>query len=98
MVVVAPFRIDAARRHAIFFVHNRPVRDRQIGRLVSRVSFSRPSSRSGLEGTFLCKSLPGPTVTSVDDDDERGTPSVCAEALTREMAETDGSSLEIAER
>jgi hypothetical protein len=33
----------------------------------------------------------------VDDDDERGRPSSCAEALTPEMAETDRSSLEMSE-
>ena len=47
--------------------------------------------------TFLCKSLPGATVARVDDDEERGTPSFCAEALTPQRAETDGSSLEAAE-
>ena len=33
----------------------------------------------------------------MDDDGERGTPSFCAEALTRQMTKVDGSSLEEAE-
>jgi len=51
-----------------------------------------PGEPRQLERTFLYSSPAGPTVRGVDNDKERGRPSVHAETLTREMDETDESS------